>query len=348
MAVPIMPRQPALFIWTLLLSLVLTGICRAQQPQDREINLLAMGDWGSGRDDQRLVADRLADYVQTSQKTFSGILLAGDNFYADLTGIDDPLWQTLFEQMYDPKRLAFPFYAALGNHDLENGKMQIELDYAKANPKSRWKLPARWYELDFPVDRPLVKVLMLDSNKQGMTEAEWNTQMDWMKAQFNARNAQWLICCAHHPLFSNGNHGDNGALQRDWGPLFESGKVDAFVCGHDHDLQHLEVPGRRTSFMLVGGGGQQVRPIRVDQRGPFSRSVFGFTHLMFTPQRMVARFIDVEGQSVHVFERSIEGNVRIIETTASDVATPRTVRSITRGGGEATTIPAATAPATRP
>lgn len=323
---------------TLLLGLILTGICRGQAGD--EVNLLAMGDWGSGRADQHVVANRLADYVQASQRTFSGILLAGDNFYVQLKGVDDPQWQTLFEKMYDPVRLAFPFYAALGNHDLENGKMQVELDYAKANPKSRWKLPARWYEVDFPIDRPLVKVLMLDSNKHALSESDWARQLAWMKAELNTRNSQWLICCAHHPLFSNGDHGDNGELQRDWAPLFETGKVDAFVCGHDHDLQHLEVPGHRTSFLLVGGGGQRIRPMRVDQRGPFSRSTFGFAHMMFTPQRMVVRYVDANGQTVHLFERTLSGNVRTVETTGSDAATPRTVRSITRDGTEAATAPA--------
>src|SRR5262245_44130646 len=79
-----------------------------------EVNLLAMGDWGSNKPTQTQVAKGLAQYVRQSNQKFDGMLLAGDNFYVDLKGPDDPLWTTMFEQMYDPAVLDFPFYAALG------------------------------------------------------------------------------------------------------------------------------------------------------------------------------------------------------------------------------------------
>src|SRR2546423_316989 len=121
----------------------------ATQPAVGEVNLLSMGDWGTAGPGQRSVANAMSDYVSQSNKTFSGMLLVGDNFYMKLPGgVNDPVWQTVFERMYDPTRLNFPFFVALGNHDYQNGKDVIELDYAKAHPESRWKLPARWYRVD--------------------------------------------------------------------------------------------------------------------------------------------------------------------------------------------------------
>ena len=87
------------------------------QPAAAQLNLLAMGDWGEGAPAQKKVADAMADYVTGLKVKFSGLLSAGDNFYVPLSGVDDPVWQNLFEKMYDPKRLDFPFYIALGNHD---------------------------------------------------------------------------------------------------------------------------------------------------------------------------------------------------------------------------------------
>ena len=71
---------------------------------------------------------------------------------------------------------------------------------------SRWKLPAKWYRVDLPTDRPLVTVLMLDSNKPLLGEQQWRNQLDWIEQELSKpRTAAWTICCAHHPLYSNGN-----------------------------------------------------------------------------------------------------------------------------------------------
>src|SRR5213080_252934 len=67
-----------------------------------QVNLLAMGDWGTGDKDQKAVADAMANYVRDSGRHFDAGLLCGDNIYTKLSGVDDPQWQTMFEQMYDP------------------------------------------------------------------------------------------------------------------------------------------------------------------------------------------------------------------------------------------------------
>ena len=59
------------------------------------------------------------------------------------------------------------------------------------------------------------------------------------------------MCCAHHTMLSNGVHGDNGVLQKEWGALFKKYKVDFYLCGHDHDVQHLEVKDWPMSFVLA-------------------------------------------------------------------------------------------------
>src|SRR4051794_6877493 len=194
-----------------------------------QVKLLAMGDWSSNAPAQKEVASAIADYVHRDSGHFYGMLLAGDNFYTPLSGTSDPLWQTLFEEMYDPSVINFPFYVSLGNHDYQLGKAEIERAYARENPDSRWKMPARYYRVEFPAKDPLVTVLMLDSNRQIMSDADWNAELFWMKTEFEKpRTSKWLICCAHHPFFSNGNHGDNGVLQKAWGPMFAKHKVDMY------------------------------------------------------------------------------------------------------------------------
>ena len=325
----------------LVLSLFLfCGACAnshlGQGAPAREVNLLAMADWGMLNQNQKTVAAGMARYVSASNKDYDGLVTGGDNIYIQLKNADDPQWEAIFERMYDPAVLNFPFYITPGNHDYEHGKIGIELAYARQNPTSRWTFPSPYYRLDFPEGsdgntRPLVTVLMLDSCKDQMGQQAWNAEKDWLRRELaNPNNGEWLFCVAHHPLYSNGDHGDNGVLQREWGPLFAQHHVDMYICGHDHDLQHLEMPGLKTTFILVGGGGATVRTMRNDRRGPFSKSIYGFTDISVTPESCSVKFVGTDGEIVHAFERTRSGDVRVIESRKSDVAVPRTPRSINR------------------
>ena len=121
-------------------------------------------------------------------------------------------------------------------------------------------------------------------------------------------------------------------------------RADVYLAGHDHDIQHLSLPGWSTTFVMVGGGGATTRPIRQDNRGPFSRADNGFGQLEFTPEKATVRLLNRRGELEHEFERDLAGRIRIVHTRPSDVAIPRTPKSITRGGSETP----ATAPATVP
>jgi tartrate-resistant acid phosphatase type 5 len=277
-----------------------------------------MGDWGEGIPSQKRVADAMANYVAASKLHFDALLSAGDNFYVPLTSTHDPVWQNLFEEMYDRKRLNFPFYIALGNHEYDGNKYLVELAYAREHPESRWKLPSRWYRVDLPAKDPLATIIILDSDHDFLSPAEWTAENKFLADELSMPRAPWTMCCAHHPLFSNGLARQNGILNRDWGEQFERGGVDLYLCGHEHNLQHIEVPGNHTSFVLAGGGGAHLHPIVYDDRGPFSRSIHGFVHFEFTPTQVTVRYLDFDGQPVHEFVRTKAGNVHVTMTTPSD------------------------------
>ena len=284
-----------------------------------------MGDWGEDTPAQRKVADAMAAFVEKrnvpfTAVPFTAVLLAGDSFYFKLTGVDDPRWQKLFEHMYDPRVLTMPFYTCLGNHDYDGNNLQIELAYAKAHPGSRFKLPARWYRVDLPKEGPVVTVIMLDSNRQNLSDAQWEEQRKWLEDELAKPRARWTICCAHHPLFSNGLFWGNGILQHDWGTLFEKYHVDFYLCGHEHNLQHLEIPGWHESFVLCGGGGAHSHPMARDDRG-FSRSIYGFVHFELTPDAATVEYLDQNDKPVHVFRRTKDGTVRVLMTTPNDKRT---------------------------
>ena len=285
-----------------------------------------MGDWGEGVPAQKAVADALRDYVREEKAPYAGMLLCGDNFYMKLSGTEDPLWQTVFEQMYDPNVLSMPFYACLGNHDYDFGKDKIELEYARLHPKSRFKMPARWYRVDLPAGPdPMVTILMLDSDRPKLSDAQWSQQILWLHGELEKPRGTWTICCAHHPLFSNGGAAGNGILQRDWGTLFKKYKVDFYLCGHEHNLQHLDLADWFTDFVMAGGGGAHASPMLRNKLRPFSRSLYGFVHFELMPATAVVSYIGTDDKPVHVYERDKSGAVRVLQTTQSD---PPAIKSL--------------------
>jgi hypothetical protein len=117
-------------------------------------------------------------------------------------------------------------------------------------------------------------------------------------------------------------------LQTEWGPILDKHHVDFFIAGHDHDLQHLELPGRPESFLLVGGGGANTRPMLRDNRGPFSKQIMGFAHLRLTPDKALVTYIAKDGETIHRFERKRDGKVEVLVTVPSDSATNKPLKAI--------------------
>lgn len=62
----------------------------------------------------------------------------------------------------------------------------------------------------------------------------------------------FLAVAGHYPVFSGGEHGNTPELQDQVLPLLERYKVDAYLCGHDHTLQHLENGG--VHYLVSGSG----------------------------------------------------------------------------------------------
>lgn len=103
-----------------------------------------------------------------------------------------------------------------------------------------------------------------------------------------------------------------GDLVKAWGPLFEEHCVHAYLCGHDHDLQHLELEGLRTSFVISGGGGARTRKMRTtDRMMPFGQDVYGFTHIQVLPDRLVFAHHGIQGELLHRFEKQADGRVTV-------------------------------------
>ena len=308
-------------------GLLAAGLLRAKSndPQihfpEEGLHFLALGDYGMGNDRQRAVSRQMASFAKKLNAPLAGVLALGDNFYGKLT---PERFRPHFEEMYPEADFNCPFYACLGNHDYGPkydagqgpAKAQMQLDYAKNNPNSRWKLPAKWYALELPSpENPLIKMVVLDGNffEGALTPQEKLAQKRFLEAELKKQTTapwQWMI--THFPLFSEtSKRGDNAKLIQNWGAHLQKHPFSLYISGHDHNLQHLKAKGYHNSFIVSGAGGAALYDVDPSDRG-FTQAILGFNHIHVTAKMLTVQFIDVDGRCLHAFQRNVKGKTKVI------------------------------------
>ncbi|WP_435895741.1 metallophosphoesterase [Oceaniferula spumae] len=285
-----------------------------------ELDLFALGDFGSGDEKQKAVSRSMMRYSEKLGKKPDGFLMLGDNFYRKMAGgLKSKRWVTGFSKMYPAKAFPNPCWAILGNHDYRDtpNNEKVQLGYAASlDRKTRWTMPAKYYRVDLPAKNPQVTFLMLDTNLESinrplhgpkvacwLTLEEQAAQLVWLKKQLASKRAPFTVVLGHHPLYSNGKYQGTPTLIEEIGELLEKAGVHMYLSGHEHDLQHLELEGLRTSFVISGGGGAHVRGGKEKHKGNFYQVAHGFSHLSIKNDRLHLRHIDANGKTVHSFSK---------------------------------------------
>jgi hypothetical protein len=310
------------------------------------VRWLAFGDQGTGDDAQARVAAGMLAVCQAAGCDF--VVGLGDNIYeAGATSPYDPQFLLKFEQPY--AAFAMPFYMTLGNHD--NGGVQdihaagdLEVGYAARTDRAmdRWVMPNRWYE---HTHGP-VRFLALDTNvvfddrqpapgTAGALTADVDgvRQLAWVKERLaEPGGATWTFLHDHHPLVSNGVHGDSSIESPQLGAwlqeaVCESGRVDALVSGHDHDLQYLPAhEGCGAVEFVVSGAAAQVRDIS-GQPNPALYAcggTLGFTWFEAKAEVLTVRFHDADGtlMAERVLDRDDASKSSFVEHVRPASCTP--------------------------
>ena len=319
------------FAFSALVAGLGTSSAFALAPDQKAKHILMIGDWGWEGDTaaQASVSSAMVKYAQTNALQTEALFMLGDSWYGRLAdGADSPRWKTQFEDMYPKSAFDCPAYSIMGNHDYQrmpHSKVDAELGYARKG-NTRWTQPSLWYTFDLPhAETPLIKVIALDSNVPmghfpngvdfTLSHDQQAEQLTWFTAELEKpRKAPFLVVIAHHPIFSNGPHGDHKVLIQDWEPLLRKHGAHLYLAGHDHDLQHLEFEGHPTSFVSSGAGGADLYDLKIaeSKRGPYANKVYGFTHLEATADKLTLRHIDASGRVLHSFAKSKDGAVTLL------------------------------------
>jgi 3',5'-cyclic AMP phosphodiesterase CpdA len=124
-------------------------------------------------------------------------------------------------------------------------------------------------------------------------------QLKWFEEELQKSQSTWKVVYAHHPIFSDGYHGDNSALRNQLLPLLRN-RVDLYITGHEHDMQHLK-PADRVHFVISGAGGSEVRPTRATSRAFFARAANGFAILEANRTQLDIRLVGADARVMHQY-----------------------------------------------
>ncbi|NBW34807.1 MAG: acid phosphatase [Cytophagia bacterium] len=301
--------------FTLFFLCAIDGIAQDKIKVDPSaINFILMGDWGrNGADHQKEVAKQMG--ITATEASVDFIISAGDNFYPKGVASEfDPLWQYSFEDIYTDFSLQWDWYPVLGNHDY-GANPQAQVAYSQIS--RRWKMPARYYSkvmnvgsddtqalfvfIDTP---PLIKGYYKGDGHR-VHDQDSTAQKKWLEETL--RNApptvKWKFVIGHHPMYTGGgrteNH-DTQSIRRSLQPLFEKYKVDAYLAGHEHSLQHMVTPNNIHHF--ISGAASEITPSRMLPISKFSQSQYGFMLFSVFPQTTRVQVIDFQGKLLYTTE----------------------------------------------
>jgi tartrate-resistant acid phosphatase type 5 len=283
------------------------------------LRFIVMGDAGEGNPSQFAVAAAI-EGVCADKGGCDFVLYLGDNFYDDgVSSVDDDQFNTKFELPYAD--LDMPFWIVMGNHDYGSlsfawEKLAYEVEYT--NYSDKWTLPDKWYTVGAYAN---VDFFMMDTTRL-MWNHETGAQQNWLDGAIQASNKPWKIALAHHPYYSNGEHGNAGNYEGFPFPPQLAGtdvkavmdeslcdKVDLYLSGHDHNRQwHQQTcgGGERTTHFIVSGAGSKTTEFAYHDDNPVhweNDQIPGFLFVEATLATLHTEFYDENG--TFEYERDI-------------------------------------------
>ena len=237
-------------------------------------SVLVVGDTGKDTSKRTAVVKAMRKHAAWSRPD-AGILL-GDNFYErGVDSVDDPLFESDFESLFDDASFDMPFYVCLGNHDV-HGDADAQVQYTALS--KRWKMPARYFRTRESAGDRAIDVFVLDTNTMLTDSAESDDQMSWFRDNLSTSDADYKLVVGHHPAITGGQHKVAHRIGRVLPPVFEEFGVDVYLSGHDHDLQLLQ--SNAGWLQVVSGAGSKLRSTSWINETVFAEATPGFCWLL--------------------------------------------------------------------
>lgn len=287
---------------------------------DYALHFMAIGDWGrNGEYDQLEVAKQMGQWGADHANNF--VISCGDNFYpSGVVSEEDPLFHYSFENIYTAHSLQCDWYPVLGNHDYHTD-VDAQVRYSKIS--RRWNMPARYYSKEVSLNKDADKEIkstekikskdkvlfvMMDTdpflheNKADYVAKE----MAWLKDTLANASAdvKWKIVVGHHPFYTVGPRITNIeilTMRKALAQTFEDHKVDVYLSGHEHSLQHLKPEGFTHQF--ISGAGSELTAVTAGvSYSRFQASEHGFMYFSVDANRLNVKAVNYAGKVLYETE----------------------------------------------
>lgn len=290
-----------------------TGPPAKKENKKKALRFMVFGDWGrNGEDNQKETGRELGIEAKTFKPEF--IVSTGDNFYPNgVRSTKDHNWLASFEDIYTAHALQTDWYVVLGNHDYK-GNPQAEIDYSDIDRK--WNMPARYYSkiifiggdttqavlLVFIDTTPLLSEYYIGT-EHDVRNQDTALQRIWLEKTLKEAptNVKWKFVFGHHPLWTGGgrmNAPEGVEMKRLFTPIFEKYRVNAYISGHEHNLQYIKPKGF-THYFVSGAGSETTPVILHPEGGQFAKSENGFMEFTITDDRMEVNVISYMGEKLY-------------------------------------------------
>ena len=276
---------------------------------DFPLNFVAIGDWGrNGEYHQNEVAKQMGIWAATNPNKF--IVSVGDNFYPKgVVSEHDPLWHYSFENVYTAHSLQDDWYPVLGNHDWGTDP-DAQVRYSKIS--RRWNMPALYYSKEVNIDKQSGKVLFVFIDTQPIVydfkEREPEKQLAWIDETLKNASAdvKWKIVIGHHPAYTVGpriKNYDTLEIRKSLTGILNKHKVDLYLSGHEHSLQHLKPEGFTHQF--ISGAGSELTEVTAGiPYCRFQASEHGFMYFSINSKKIRVSAINDSGTVLYQTELS--------------------------------------------
>lgn len=302
----------------LLLSLFLGGCkqdsLRQQSVNPDHFNFLVANDLGrNGFYDQKAIAAAMGDWAERADIHF--VVAAGDiHHFNGVASVNDPLWMTNFELIYNDPRLMLDWFPILGNHEYR-GNTQACLDYGKVS--RRWVMPSRYYtKVEEVDDHTSIRLLFIDTaplidkyrkDSESYPDAckqDLQAQLHFIDSVLTVNTETWTVVIGHHPVYAYTpkDSSERTDLQSRLDPLLRKHKVDFYFCGHIHNFQHIKQAGSTVDY-IVNSSASQSRPVEKMVGTQFCSPLSGFTVCSVDSTTFSMHFMNKNGQSIYSYTK---------------------------------------------
>lgn len=300
--------------------LVLLSLCAvARNPKvwkslKKDINVFMVSDTGrNGYYDQLPVAKKMGEIASVILPHL--VVSSGDtHHFMGVASVNDPLWMTNYELIYNHPKLMVPWYATFGNHEYR-GNTQAVLDYK--NVSRRWCMADRYYTKVYKNKGATVRFVLIDttpiidsyrrSSGYEAGQQDYKAQLEWLDGVLKEATEDWVVVVGHHPVYAySGKSMDQRSdMQERVGELLRKhdDKVALYVCGHIHSFQHIKKEGYQIDY-VVNSSAASGRPVKEIEGTQFCSPDSGFSILTADKKSLCLHMINKKGKVIHTVTKT--------------------------------------------